>query len=115
MFQSLKITVTAVLGQDLIGHETMDVHGDAIRRVASLQDQVVRDQLLAAGWAPPGALELARREEEPLILQLLVALSRSSPNTDITRSWKEEQWRNMRTEAIAAARARLADAQGPTP
>ena len=56
-----------------------------------------------------------RKQDDALILQLLAALLRSSPNTDITHSWKEEQWRNMRTEAIAAARARLSDAKGLTP
>lgn len=109
-----KIIVTPVLVQDLIGFET-DIYGQVAHQVASLQDKIVRDQLIAAGWAPPGALELARREEEPLILQLLAALLRSSPYTDITHSWREEQWRNMRTEAIAAARARLSDAKGLTP
>ena len=51
---SNKITVKPVLGKDLIGFET-DIYGQVAMRVASLQDQIVRDQLIAAGWTPPGA------------------------------------------------------------
>lgn len=47
-----KITVTPVLGQDLIGFET-DIYGQVAHQVASLQDQIVREQLIAAGWTPP--------------------------------------------------------------
>ena len=109
-----QITVTPVLGKDLIGFET-SIYGQVAQQVASLQDQVVRDQLIAAGWGPPGALELARREEEPLILQLLAALERSSPHTDRTHAWKDEAWLRQRAEAITAGRARLADARGSAP
>lgn len=51
-----KITVTPVLGKDLIGHETRDAHGNVMRQVANLQDQIVRKQLIDAGWTPPGAV-----------------------------------------------------------
>lgn len=52
MFQKPVVTVTPVLGQDLIGHDT-DIYGQVARQVANLQDQIVRDQLIAAGWTPP--------------------------------------------------------------
>lgn len=54
VFQKPIVTVTPVLGQDLIGHDT-DIYGQVARQVASLQDQIVRKQLIAAGWTPPGA------------------------------------------------------------
>lgn len=52
MFQKPIVTVKPVLGQDLIGHDT-DIYGEVARQVASLQDQIVRNQLIAAGWTPP--------------------------------------------------------------
>lgn len=55
VFKNLMITVTPVLGKDLIGHET-NIYGEVACQIASLQDQIVRDQLIAAGWTPPGAL-----------------------------------------------------------
>lgn len=53
VFQKPMVTVTPVLGQDLIGHDT-DIYGRVSRQVANLQDQIVRNQLIAAGWTPPG-------------------------------------------------------------
>lgn len=47
-----RIHVTPIVGADLIGHDT-EIMGHVYRRVASLQDQVVRDQLIKAGWTPP--------------------------------------------------------------
>jgi hypothetical protein len=66
VFQNLKITVTPVLGKDLIGHETRDVHGNVMRQVANLQDQIVRKQLIDAGWTPPGAVAAQAPEEETM-------------------------------------------------
>ena len=54
VFQKPVVTVTPVLGQDLIGHDT-DIYGQVSRQVANLQDQIVRDQLIAAGLTPPRA------------------------------------------------------------
>lgn len=51
MFKN-QITVTSVLGKDLIGFET-NIYGQVAQQVASLQDQIVREQLIAAGWTPP--------------------------------------------------------------
>lgn len=47
-------TVTPLVGVDTIGFD-LDINGQRMRHVASLQDQVVRDQLVAAGWTPPDA------------------------------------------------------------
>lgn len=50
------ITVTPLDGaQGLIGFET-NIFGHIARQVASLQDDVVRQQLIAAGWIPPAAV-----------------------------------------------------------
>ena len=54
VFQKPMVTVTPVLGQDLIGHDT-NIYGQVSRQVANLQDQIVREQLIAVGWTPPGA------------------------------------------------------------
>ena len=53
MFHNPQITVTALQGRDLIGHETTEIHGQATKQVACLRDQIVREQLIAAGWTPP--------------------------------------------------------------
>lgn len=53
MFQNPKITVTPVQGKDFIGHETTDILGHTMRQVAHLQDKIVREQLISAGWTPP--------------------------------------------------------------
>jgi hypothetical protein len=52
-----RITVTPLVGKDkdTIGFVT-DVFGEASHHVVHLQDQVVRDQLIAAGWTPPGEM-----------------------------------------------------------
>jgi len=47
-------TVTPLVGVDTICFE-LDINGQRMRHVASLQDQVVRDHLVAAGWTPPDA------------------------------------------------------------
>ena len=47
-----KITVTPVDNKDLIGFQVA-VFGEMYQQVASLQDQMVRDQLISAGWTPP--------------------------------------------------------------
>ena len=64
VFQKPVVTVTPVLGQDLIGHDT-NIYGHVSRQVAYLQDQIVRDQLIAAGWTPPGANPHGCPEKEP--------------------------------------------------
>lgn len=48
------ITVTDLQGlnKDVIGVET-NIFGHVARQVASLQDSLVREQLIAAGWTPP--------------------------------------------------------------
>lgn len=52
-----RITVTPLVGadKDTIGFVT-DVFGEAAHHVVHLQDQVVRNQLIAAGWTPPGEM-----------------------------------------------------------
>jgi len=111
VFQKPIVTVTPVLGQDLIGHET-DIYGQVARQVASLQNQIVREQLIAAGWTPPHAESGCRPEDENLVRSLLAAVERSSPHTDITSAWKDEAWTRQRAAAISAGRARLEKAQG---
>ena len=108
---SNKITVKPVQGQDLIGFET-DIYGQVAMQVASLQDQIVRDQLIAAGWTPPGASPHGCPEHANQIRILLAALERSSPHTDQHHSWKDEDWARQRAEAIAIARAALAEQSG---
>ena len=110
---SNKITVKPVQGKDLIGFET-DIYGQVAMQVASLQDQIVRDQLIAAGWTPPGASPHGCPEHANQIRILLAALERSSPHTDQHHSWKDEDWPRQRAEAIAIARAALAEQSGTT-
>ena len=111
VFQKPMVTVTPVLGQDLIGHDT-NIYGHVSRQVANLQDQIVRDQLIAAGWTPPGASPHGCPEHANQIRILLAALERSSPHTDQHHSWKDEDWARQRAEAIAIARAALAEQSG---
>ena len=113
VFQKPVVTVTPVLGQDLIGHDT-DIYGQVSRQVANLQDQIVRDQLIAAGWTPPGASPHGCPEHANQIRILLAALERSSPHTDRHHLWKDEVWARQRAEAIAIARAALAERNGRT-
>ena len=113
MFPKPVVTVTPVLGQDLIGHDT-NIYGHVSRQVASLQDQIVRDQLIAAGWMPPGATIHGCHEHANQIRILLAALERSSPHTDQHHSWADEDWARQRAEAIAIARAALAEQSGTT-
>lgn len=55
------------------------------------------------------AVEAAvRKDDEALIRQLESALSWSSPHADAAYGWKCENWARRRSEAITAARARLA-------
>lgn len=49
-----------------------------------------------------------RKDDEALIRQLESALSWSSPHADAAHGWKSEDWARKRSEAITAARARLA-------
>lgn len=114
VFQKPIVTVTPVLGKDLIGYET-NIYGQVAQQVASLQDQIVREQLIAAGWTPPGAQSSCSPGDEDLIRSMLIALERSSPHTDRTHAWKDEAWSRQRAEAITAGRSRLADARRPTP
>lgn len=113
MFKKPMVTVTPALGQDLIGHDT-DIYGQVSRQVANLQDQIVRDQLIAAGWTPPGANPHGCTEHANQIRILLAALERSSPHTDRHHLWKDEVWARQRAEAIAIARAALAERNGRT-
>lgn len=48
------VTVTPLKtdDKDIIGFET-NIFGHVARQVASLQDSLVREQLIAAGWTPP--------------------------------------------------------------
>ncbi len=48
-----------------------------------------------------------RKQDEALILQLVEALTVSSPNTDRDYGWNPEDWTKRRADALAAARARL--------
>lgn len=105
------ITVTAVQGQDLIGFET-NIYGQVAKQVASLQDQIVREQLIAAGWTPPGANPRDCPAHANQVRILLAALERSSPLTDRNHTWKDEAWARQRSEAIAIGRAALAEKHG---
>lgn len=87
------ITVTPVVGKDVIGHAT-DIFGEVAHQVASLQDSVVRKQLIAAGWTPPEV----HAQDTALIRQLVEALDHL--RQDESRYGEPEA-------AIAAARARL--------
>lgn len=102
------ITVTPVTGKDWLGFET-NIYGQVSLQIASLQDQIVRNQLIAAGWMPPGAPIHGCHEHANQIRILLAALERSSPHTDRSNSWKDEAWARQRAEAIAIARATLAE------
>ena len=52
-----RITVTPLVGEDknTIAFVT-NMFGEAAYHVAHMQDQVVRNQLSAAGWTPPGVI-----------------------------------------------------------
>jgi len=108
---SNKITVKPVLGQDLIGFET-DIYGQVAMQVASLQDQIVRAQLIAAGWTPPVDQTHELRKRDDLIHTMLCALVQSSPYTDRTYAWKSDAWARQRAEAISAAIAWLGEVRG---
>lgn len=97
----MTITVTPVVGKDVIGHAT-DIWGDVAHQLASLQDRVVREQLIAAGWTPPEV----RKQDEALIRQLVEALENHQGNYKLTKN--ESVPVNV---ALEAARARL----HPTP
>ena len=113
MFQKPIVTVTPVLGQDLIGHDT-DIYGEVARQVASLQDQIVRKQLIAAGWTPPSQNPRSGQTHTDQLRILLAALEQSSPHTDRNHTWKDEAWARQRAEAIAIARTALAEQHGRT-
>ena len=52
---------------------------------------------------------LVRKDYDALILQLVEALEYSPPNTNVACAWQDERWALKRSEAIAAARARLGE------
>ncbi len=83
---SNKITVKPVLGKDLIGFET-DIYGQVVMQVASLQDQIVRDQLIAAGWTPPGAGHCESIIKAALAIYMLRGLD--SADLPLEERWPE--------------------------
>lgn len=93
---SNKITVKPVLGKDLIGFET-DIYGQVAMQVASLQDQIVRDQLIAAGWTPPGAGHCESIIKAALAVYMLRGLD--SADHPLQETWPKE------FEALGAALA----------
>ena len=86
MFQKPVVTVTPVLGQDLIGHDT-NIYGHVSRQVANLQDQIVRDQLIAAGWTPPGAGHCESIIKAALAIYMLRGLD--SADLPLEERWPE--------------------------
>lgn len=65
----IKIAPLSMVDQGLIDFE-MDLMGDVSRQVASLQDQVVRQQLEEAGWLSPEAAAALRAQVEALTVDL---------------------------------------------
>lgn len=113
MFKNMMVTVTPVLGKDLIGHET-NIYGQVACQIASLQDQIVRKQLIAAGWTPPSQNPRSGQAHTDQLRILLAALEQSSPHTERNHTWKDEAWARQRSEAIAIARTALAEQNGRT-
>lgn len=74
MHHNPKITVTALLGKEIIGHETIDMHGNRMHQVASLQDHVVREQLIAAGWTPPQPPQLTAHPDIVMAAEMVYRL-----------------------------------------
>ena len=48
-----RIAITPVDLPEVLGFKA-NIFGLVVQRIAHLQDQIVRDQLIAAGWTPPG-------------------------------------------------------------
>lgn len=56
-----------------------------------------------------------RKDYDALIRQLVDVLKSSSPHTDSTYAWKDENWTAKRAAAISAARTRLATTTKESP
>ena len=54
------ITVTPIIGPDVVGYET-NIMGHITRQVILLQDKAVHDSLVKLGWTPPGHTPPAKR------------------------------------------------------
>lgn len=54
------ITVTPIIGPDVVGHET-NIMGEVSRQVIHLQDKAVHDSLVKQGWTPPSYTQALKR------------------------------------------------------
>lgn len=94
----LKYTITPVEGKDLIGYEIeapgffADERQRIAMHIASLAEEVVRSQLIKAGWTPPGEQSAIARKDA-LLERALDALSYCEPhcfdNRDGFKRWSE--------------------------